>query len=764
MSTEKRQLAAILFADIAGYTALMQDNEVRAGQLLSKFQTTIEAETAKYNGKIINFYGDGCLIIFQRPLDAVECAGSLQVIFQQTPKVPVRVGVHEGEVVFKANNVYGDSVNLTSRIESIGVPGAVLFSETIKQSIEGHAQFSIASLGKFSFKNIKQLTPVYALANQEFVIPNKKAIKGKLQSNEKSFGQKLLANAKSLMAAFGILAILFTLNFSNIQSFLNQTLRKTSLKEKKVAVMFFENETGEEQFNGVGKMAADWITQQLMDIEKTQVVLPSNVRNNIHLAAASLEGMQDFANATGAEVIINGRYYQSGDQLILQAQVVNVATGEVVHALNKPIMGKKDDPLPLIQEVSQRITGFWAVQDRKQFSERPPKLGAYHAYLEGRKYWGLNYQKVEEYFLTAYTIDSTFVVPLVELVAAKINESAYYQADSLLSFVLTQKNKLSKIHQLQIKAYEAQLHGKLAESVSYWEKIYEIDQQEFISITNLSRQYLNTNQVQKALNILENYNLNYLDFEECIPCQEYYELLTYAYFQEGNFQKVIDIVDGFTFELKEGLIANYYLKSLVHTGDFDKAYEKMGFYLGENLSFNGGRQSAGLLLVGMLFELEKLNRTDVKKIMANLLINYGEDNDSDWLSNYFIGIGEYSKGDYEDAMPYFQDFYEAAKEVPMAIDLGLASLASCYIHLKDYDNLENIYQYLSTHKHPYATSYVTYTKAKMEAQLGNTAKAISLLKQSKVQGQEFLWFKFQNDPFLLPLLEEEAFETLVEIN
>ena len=761
MSQEKRQLAAIMFADISGYTALMQEDEARAGLLLSKFQKVLKEQTAECNGDIVNFYGDGCLVLFQSPIDAVRCAGSLQVIFQKKPKVPVRIGIHAGDVVKKEGNVYGDSVNLTSRIESIGIPGAILFSEPIKLAIENHNQFKIAPLGKFNFKNIKQATPVYALANQEFTVPNKNTITGKLNRGQKTATQKILSKAKSALAVIGILAVLITFNFGEIRTFFNQSFDKTSIKEKKVAVMFFENETGEEQLNGVGKMAADWITQQLMDIEKTQVVLPSNVRNNMHLATASLEGIQKFAQATGAEIVINGRYYQSGAQLILQAQVVNVKTGEIVHSLKKPIIGEKGDPLPLIQEVSQRITGFWAVQDRKHFTDSPPKLGAYHAYLEGRKFWGIDYQKVEEYYLAAYTIDSTFIVPLVELVASKINESAYYQADSLLNFVLTKSDYLSKAHQLQAKAYSAQLHGNLEESVNYWEKIYDIDNQEFITVTNLSRQYLNTNQVQKALTLLENYDPSFLDFQECTPCQEYYELLTYAHFQSDHPEKVIELVDGFDFELKEGLIANYYLKSLVHIGDFDKAYEKMGFYLGEDLSFNGGRQSAGLLLVGMLNEMEKLNQTDVKKIMANLLVNYGEDNDYDWLSDYYIGNGLYAKEKYEDAAEYFESFYNNFKEVPMIIDLGLGSLAACYIQMKDYDKLEGIYKYLSTYEHPYAASYVTYTKAKMEAQLGNTAKAISLLKQSKAEGQEFLWFKFQNDPFLTPLLGEADFKDLV---
>jgi TolB-like protein/tetratricopeptide (TPR) repeat protein len=757
MFEEKRQRTAILFADISGYTALMQEDELRAGHLLAKFQQATNEQTAKFDGKIINFYGDGCLIIFEDPVNALKCAGSLQMIFQKNPKVPVRIGLHIGNVLFSQGNVFGDSVNITSRIESIGIPGAVLFSEAFKEAIEHDKQFQIAFIGSFNFKNIKSTTKIYALANQGFVIPQKRNLRGKLQSKPKSPIKKAIEKAKTALAVLGVFTLLVIINFDPIKNHLSAAWGGTSLKDKKVAVMSFDNETGNEQLNSIGKMASDWITQQLQEIEGTKVVLSANVHNNMHLAKASMEGMQTFAKATGASVIIKGRYYLSGEDLILQAQVYDPKTGEVIHTLEKPIIGNKNNPLPLIQDLSQRITGFWAVQGQKQFSDRPPKLPAYQAYLEGRKYAGIDFEKVEKYFSEAYRLDTTFIVPLVELIDSKINESAFQEADSLLAFVEHRSKYLSKAHRLKTRAYTAQLEGNLQKSLSYWEEIYDIDSKEFTNALNLSRQYLNNNQVKKALNILKNYDLTYINFKECEPCQEYYELLTYAHFQSGHFQEVISIVDKFDFTIREGLIANYYIKSLVHVGDFDKTYDKLGEFLGEDLTFNGGRQSSGLLLVGLLFELQKQNKPDIAKVVATLLINYGEENYQDWLSNYYLGMGYYAKQDYEDAAEHFQSFYNDFKNVPIIIDLGLGSLAASYIQLKDFNQLDKIYEELNSIQSPYSKSHIQYTFAKIEAQLGNTDKALNLLKKSKKAGQTFLWFSFQNDPLLQPLHEETAF-------
>ena len=123
-----RRLAAILFADIAGYTALMQHDEQAALQKLSRFKETLQAKTAEFQGNIIQYYGDGCLVVFDSPVAAVACAEALQRSFQSLPRnfgddkneptVPVRIGLHLGDVVFKEGNVFGDSVNTASRVMS----------------------------------------------------------------------------------------------------------------------------------------------------------------------------------------------------------------------------------------------------------------------------------------------------------------------------------------------------------------------------------------------------------------------------------------------------------------------------------------------------------------------------------------------------------------------------------------------------------------------------------------------------------------------
>ncbi len=178
-TSKNRRLAAILFADIVGYTALMQADEPQALTSLQKFKTVLEKQVPANKGTIIQFYGDGCLAIFDSSVDAVTCAKNLQFAFQTAPTVPVRISLHAGDVVFRDDNVFGNAVNIASRIESMGVPGAVLLSSSIRNQIKNQPALELMSLGRFEFKNVAEGMTVYALKGENLVIPKKEKMKGK---------------------------------------------------------------------------------------------------------------------------------------------------------------------------------------------------------------------------------------------------------------------------------------------------------------------------------------------------------------------------------------------------------------------------------------------------------------------------------------------------------------------------------------------------------------------------------------------------------
>ncbi|MEE9371578.1 MAG: FISUMP domain-containing protein [Saprospiraceae bacterium] len=180
--TQNRRLAAIVFTDIAGYTAMMHKNETAAMVVLDQFKSCLQDLSAIHNGDIVQYYGDAGLLTFNSSVEAMKFCEALQITFKSEPKVPARIGVHLGDIVLTEDNVFGDAVNVASRVESMGVSGAVLFSEAIKKSIKSHPEFKCQSVGIYEFKNVDEPMEIFALANEGFPVPKKEEMKGKLKT------------------------------------------------------------------------------------------------------------------------------------------------------------------------------------------------------------------------------------------------------------------------------------------------------------------------------------------------------------------------------------------------------------------------------------------------------------------------------------------------------------------------------------------------------------------------------------------------------
>jgi adenylate cyclase len=177
--SQSRQLAAIMFTDIEGYTAIMQKDEHEAILLKDRHREIVQNEHEKNNGRIIQYYGDGTLSIFQSAVEAVQCALAMQQIFRRVPFVPVRMGIHVGDIMINDGSVFGDGVNLASRIESLGVAGCVLISDKVNDELHNHPNVRTLSMGTYQFKNIDRLVEVFALDDKDLIKPLANSLKGK---------------------------------------------------------------------------------------------------------------------------------------------------------------------------------------------------------------------------------------------------------------------------------------------------------------------------------------------------------------------------------------------------------------------------------------------------------------------------------------------------------------------------------------------------------------------------------------------------------
>lgn len=174
MSKRQRRLAAIMFTDIVGYSAMMQKDEVITSRLRNRHREVFTRLTEQYDGEILQYYGDGTLSIFYSTAAAVECAVDIQRELKQDPKVPLRIGIHTGDITFSNEDVFGDGVNIASRVESLCVPGGIFVTGKVYDDIKNHPTIRATSVGDFGLKNIKDNTTIYAISNPGITVPSRR--------------------------------------------------------------------------------------------------------------------------------------------------------------------------------------------------------------------------------------------------------------------------------------------------------------------------------------------------------------------------------------------------------------------------------------------------------------------------------------------------------------------------------------------------------------------------------------------------------------
>lgn len=200
----RRAHCAIMFTDILGFTQLMQKDEQKTIHKLESHRNQLEILHEQFGGRIIQYYGDGSLSVFDDPAEAVRCAVAIQENANRLT-LPLKIGIHLGDIVEKGSAVYGDGINVASRIESVGVAKSIIFSEALWKEIR-HQGFAAESLGSLYFKHVTKPIKVLSLVHPGLVVPDKKSIEGKLQDRTgKRYKAILLATVLIFCIALGSL-------------------------------------------------------------------------------------------------------------------------------------------------------------------------------------------------------------------------------------------------------------------------------------------------------------------------------------------------------------------------------------------------------------------------------------------------------------------------------------------------------------------------------------------------------------------------------
>jgi TolB-like protein/class 3 adenylate cyclase len=158
----ERRLAAILAADVAGYSRLTGlDEEGTHVRLRERLRDLVDPKISEHHGKVVKNTGDGMLAEFGSVVDAVHCAIEVQhgmaeqnATMAQVKRIEFRIGVHVGDIIFDANDIFGDAVNITARLEGIAEPGGVCISDDAQRQIRGKVDIALEDMGPQNLKNI----------------------------------------------------------------------------------------------------------------------------------------------------------------------------------------------------------------------------------------------------------------------------------------------------------------------------------------------------------------------------------------------------------------------------------------------------------------------------------------------------------------------------------------------------------------------------------------------------------------------------------
>jgi TolB-like protein/Tfp pilus assembly protein PilF len=169
-----RRLAAILAADIAGYSALMGADEAETVRSLKEHQSVVFPMIKEHGGRIIDTAGDGILAEFGSVVNAAECAVAIQRTMaernsdvEEARRMRFRIGINQGDIVFDDSRVYGDGVNVAARIESLAEPGGICISRKVYEDISGKMKLAFVDLGEQQLKNIAQPVRVYRVSSEQ---------------------------------------------------------------------------------------------------------------------------------------------------------------------------------------------------------------------------------------------------------------------------------------------------------------------------------------------------------------------------------------------------------------------------------------------------------------------------------------------------------------------------------------------------------------------------------------------------------------------
>lgn len=310
----KRKLAAIVFTDIAGFTELSSQDERKAFALLEKQRDILKPIVEAYEGEWLKEIGDGLLLTFPTVSGAVECSIKIQESVKSLPDLNLRVGVHEGEITVKGNDVFGDDVNIASRIEPFAAEGGIAISGKVQQNLSSLPEFETKFIGQPALKGVKQEVKIYCITSHGLPETDIIKVNAKLEKPKK---KNLFKSV--IFPATGILFTIIGIAVWFIYPFLTLTIAQDRVYDRKIAILYFENRGNPDEVYYSDGLSEE-IMNRLTKIENLSVVPSFEVKKyqnmDIDLKQINKDLSPDF--------VLYGNVIKAPEKIRISVELINL--------------------------------------------------------------------------------------------------------------------------------------------------------------------------------------------------------------------------------------------------------------------------------------------------------------------------------------------------------------------------------------------------------------------------------------------------------
>jgi TolB-like protein/class 3 adenylate cyclase/Flp pilus assembly protein TadD len=401
----ERRLAAIMFSDIMGYTALMARDEENARRARDRHEAVVRPLVERYQGEWIERTGDETLSTFPSALDAVNCALAVQAELRDDPELRLRIGIHQGDVTFDAGGISGDGVNIAARIRPLAEPGGVCVSEEVQHSLRGRTDLEFASLGTQELKNVGRPIAVFAVKGTA-APPRPAAAVAVLRVRTSRLPAALVAAA---LIALGLAGWWWARGGGELAPI------------RSIAVLPLENLSADPD----QEFFADGMTEALIgDIAKIGSLRVIS-RTSVMRYKDSEKSLPEIARELNVDAVLEGTVMRAGDRVRISAQLIHAPTDRHLWAerYDREVRAILTLQSEIAQAIADQIRIELTPEERERLANtRRVDPEAHEAYLKGLYHWNQftreSWNRAVDYHVEAIERDPGFALAYVGLAEA----------------------------------------------------------------------------------------------------------------------------------------------------------------------------------------------------------------------------------------------------------------------------------------------------------------------------------------------------------